>query len=202
MAWNYGSALQASSYYNTCAVAHMYVVAARQLSTQIKGGGGKNGSLIKQPAAAFKDVQNSALLPLLQRWGPVEQVQVLGGDKPPILTHFKGFFHSRQRKRRWGVFLLPVTAVPGIKRGLVRRRANLSFTSGEKVKETQDYGSVYESKIDANQNNQAQGGERRTIGQNHPSFHPSVLLFIVRPASLALSFSSYSWIMMQLHIEP
>lgn len=51
MGWNYGSALQASSYYNTCTVTYMYAVAARQLSPQIKG---KNGSLIKQPAAAFQ----------------------------------------------------------------------------------------------------------------------------------------------------
>lgn len=78
----------------------MYVVAARQLSPQTKG---KNGSLIKQPAAAFKGVQKLALLPLLQCWGPVEQVQVLGEDKPPILTHFKGFFNAQRKKKMRGI---------------------------------------------------------------------------------------------------
>lgn len=78
----------------------MYVVAARQLSPPIKG---KNGSLIKQPAAAFKGAEKSALLALLQRWGPVERVQVLGGDKPSIPTHFKGFFNSQRKKKMRGI---------------------------------------------------------------------------------------------------
>lgn len=87
---------------------------------------------------------------------------MLGEDKPPILTHFKGFFNSLKKEDE-GYFLLPVTTVTGIKRGLMGRRANLSFTSREEVKETHDYGSIYESQIDANENNQAVDMRRREL---------------------------------------
>lgn len=85
--------------------------------------------------------------------------------------------------------MLPVTTVTGIKRGLMGRRANLSFTSRE-VKETHDYGSIYESKIDANENNQAADTRRRELNyRTKSSIHPSIF-------SLRLNSSFCSFLIM------
>lgn len=55
------------------------------------------------------------------------------------------------------------------------RRANLSCTSGEEVKETRDYGSICESKIDDNENDQAVNTSRRELDyRTKSSIHPSM----------------------------
>lgn len=70
------------------------------------------------------------------------------------------------------------------------RRANLSFTSREEVKETHDYGSIYESKTDANGNNQAVDKRRRELDNRTKSFiHSSIHLKKMCFSGLMLDFS-------------
>lgn len=70
------------------------------------------------------------------------------------------------------------------------RRANLSFTSREEVKETHDYGSIYESKTDANGNNQAVDKRRRELDNRTKSFiHSSIHFKKMCFSGLMLDFS-------------